>query len=228
MNLRLPEALILCALFFSSPQAVHAAEDANLVQKNVFAYNVTVNSSNPQKPTVSFRLNGLASSVSVTALIDGKSVDTKTITAPTTEATQSVTFDLTGKSEGVVTFSVNAVNKTSVSTPTLIVNSSNMNTYNGGTDKFLVKFYNPNGVAVNKCTDSETFGRIAVTEARDYTSSETAFLSNKSSGSIKGGGLYVLTPQFKRVKGGNDVYGSKGGLTTPSSVSNILMTDVCS
>ncbi len=217
MNLRLPEALILCALFFSSPQAVRAADDANLVQKNVFAYNVTVNSSNPQKPTVSFRLNGLASSVSVTALIDGKSVATKTITAPTTEATQSVTFDLTGKSEGVVTFSVNAVNKTSVSTPTLIVNSSNMNTYNGGTDKFLVKFYNPNGVAVNKCTDSETFGRIAVTEARDYTSSETAFLSNKSSGSIKGGGLYVLTPQFKRVKGGNDVYGSKGGLTTNAS-----------
>lgn len=189
------------------------AWSADLVQKNAYAYDIRVNSTELYNPVVSYKLNGLASAVKINVLADGQIVHT---VDGTTDQTNSVAVSVPEAAYGNITFSLDVTTKTTVTTPTLIKDKISGN----GTGSGYYLFYGPYGLTVNNCTDAETFGRILVTENRNqadiYGSAAKTNRFTSTANNGRGAMIYAFDPQWQPIA--NEQAGGKYGFNAALSV----------
>lgn len=183
--------------------SVFGTRAATLVQKNAFAYDIRVdNSADKYNPTVSYKLNGLASAVTIQPMVNGKALGTAT--TGTLTQSNSVKVAVPATADGTVTFQIKVTTANPVTTPTNIkegkasVVGSN----------YGYKFYAPLGIAVNNCPNSNSFGQIVISEG-GYTSGSAHFSGTGASG--RGPGLYPFDPQMQPIA--NAAAGGKYGFT---------------
>lgn len=172
-----------------------------LANKSVYVYDVKVAvGENKSMPTVSYKLNGKASSVMIQPLCDGEPAGPAV--EGTTEHNNKVEVEIRANVRGQVTFAITATTAEDVAEPTVIVDEN--------TSAGKYSFYCPFGVTVNNDTDSPTFGRVIVTEDRFATASASYF-SSPVNGGI-GGGLYAFDPQMQTIKNSNGGNGFNANL----------------
>lgn len=197
-----------------STQVGHAA----LVQKNVFAYDIRVDNSDPFHPIVSYKLNGTTSAVTVDALVNGEVVST----APgTTKASNKVTMTIPGNAAGIVTFKVTATPKTTVTKPTIIkgvaIKDDKGNAIAGAA--YGYRFSCPMSISVNNAPNSPSFGQIVVAEANGSSGSTTQHSSSANGG--RGSCLYVFDPTFTGIQNSQaNAYGFSAALNLSAYVFN--------
>lgn len=180
--LRISAALCVTAALL----AVTPPAQAALANKNVYAYGITVTSTDKYKPEVSYKLNGAAKNVKVRAYIDG--VQIKEVDG-TANATNKVTVDLNDvAASGTVSFSVYAETANPVTTPTQIVD--------GDMTATGIGFSRPGGVTVNNCPDSPTFGTIIVSEGADGGANH---YSQNADNKGRGAMLYAFDPTLTGI-----------------------------
>ena len=184
-NLALATTLLVCGA---------SSWAADLVQKNAFAYDIRVDKSEVRKPVVTYKLNGLASAVTVKALVDGEVIATA---KGTTDETNTVIVDIPEAAFGDIKFEVDVTTQKTVTTPTKLSTS--------------YSFYTPMGVAVNNSTESPTFGQIIVSEFNAHANSTR---HSSTGGGGRGNALYAFDPQLQPIKNtqANGAYGFSGGL----------------
>ena len=195
-KLALAGTILLCAA------ASHAAD---LVQKNAYAYDIRVNSTEQHAPVVTYKLNGLASAVTVKAYANGELVATK---AGTVDQSNTVTLDIPDAAYGDITFAIDVTTKTTVTSPTQIKEGTRQT---AGAATYGYRFNVPMGVAVNNSTDSKTFGQIIVSEFS--APSGSAYFTSTAAGG-RGNALYAFDPQMQPIKNpqANGAYGFSGSL----------------
>lgn len=205
MKKMLLRALLLAGFAVVS---VFSADAAKLVQKNAFAYDIRVNSTDKYNPTVTYKLNGLASAVSIQPMVNGKALGSAT--AGTTNQTNSVNVAVPSSANGTVSFQIKVTTANTVTTPTNI-KEGNANVK--GTD-YGYKFYCPLGVTVNNAPNSMSFGQIVVVEAGIPSATEEKnnkyFTTLGTTG--RGPALYAFDPQMQPIVADQGLYGFTGGL----------------
>lgn len=129
------------------------------LQRNAYAYDVTVDDAVRTAPRISYKLNTPAALVVVDLFVAGQKVASRSVQSDATAGT--VQFNnISG--HGVVTASVTAHSKTDVAVPTRV--DFNKDNSSCPVNKGIFKFYWPYTVAVNNDTESPTFGNLLVGE----------------------------------------------------------------
>lgn len=176
-----------------------------LEARNAYAYDINV-AEGGENYAVTYRLNAQAESVKVQLWADGevkKQFDGTTIAEYGEEGKTTVNNlnkVLIPKAEMLIDTKVSfrvAVTSATVAEPTL----------NDGE----YSFWSPYGVAVNNDPNSESFGRIIVTEAQSSLPASGYHSSTENDG--VGTGLYAFDPTFKPLKNAEGKHGFKLGLT---------------
>lgn len=145
MKSKLTRTLFATAFVAAASVSAMAADNGN-----AYAYDIRVNSADPAKPVVTYKLNAPASSVQVKALVNGAEV--ATVNGGTSQGVDnSVSFDLTTQ-QGTVTFKVVA-NMAAAQSAWSVVEMGNINLGGNGAS-----------IAVNRNPESPTFGQIIVSE----------------------------------------------------------------
>ena len=121
-----------------------------------------------------------------------------------TANTNSVYFPMVGRANGTYKAKVKVTGNT-VSSPTAVTD--------GNGNVMSYRFYAPWGVSCNNCTESPTFGRVAVVESY-ITQQSSTYMSGSGNG--VGMGVYLFTPTFVGIRNGN-TYGWTCGMTPVSS-----------
>lgn len=194
MKKTLRNLAVAATLLVGATATTHAAD---LVQKNAYAYDIRVDGTDQRAPIVTYKLNGLASAVTVKAYANGEVVATKT---GTVNQSNTVTLDIPDAAYGDITFAVDVTTKTTVSTPTQIKEKI---TGNGKSSSTYYTFFAPFGIGINNCTDAETFGRVLVTEGRNRAEifgsnpTTTRFTSTANNG--RGAMIYAFDPQMQPI-----------------------------
>lgn len=202
MKKMLLRALLLAGFAVAS---VFSAAAADLVQKNAFAYDIRVNSTDKYSPTVTYKLNGLASAVKIQPLVNGKALGSAV--NGTIDQTNSVKVPISATADGPVTFQLTVTTANTVTKPTNIKEGqANVVGTNYG-----YKFYAPLGIAVNNSPNSMSFGQIVVSEGGYTTGS--AHMSG-TGGTGRGPGLYPFDPQMQPIanSAASGKYGYSGAL----------------
>lgn len=202
MKKTLRNLAVAATLLVGATATTHAAD---LVQKNAYAYDIRVDGTDQRAPIVTYKLNGLASAVSIKAYADGQLVATQ---AGTVNQSNKVTLDIPDAAYGDITFTVDVTTKTTVSTPTQIKEGTPQT---AGAATYGYRFNVPMGVAVNNSTESNTFGQIIVSEFS--APSGSAYFTSTAAGG-RGNALYAFDPQMQPIKNtqANGAYGFSGGL----------------
>lgn len=194
----------------------------DLTYKNVFAYDIRVNRDDILYPKVSYRLNGLASEVKVRAYMNGRIVAEANGTG--NNGVNTITLDLSNVRErGNVSFKVYAKSARVVDKPTLVKDQIPP----AWTNWYRIKFFLANGVTVNNCTDSPTFGRIVVAE--DHENPYSGFVSSTGDNHGRGAMLYPFTPQLQPIPNphlpGTWGFSAAMPMTGTGSFSSVRYTD---
>lgn len=177
-----------------------------LEARNAYAYDIKVEH-HTGNHVVSYRLNAPASQVKVQLWADGevaKEYDGTTIAQYTDENKtavnnlNTVTIPAADVPEDTkVSFRV-AVTSDVVDTPTALSKE--------------YSFWSPYGIAVNNNTDSESFGRIIVTESQTSLPA-SGYHASAANGGI-GIGLYAFDQMMNPIKNSQGTYGFTAGMTT--------------
>lgn len=185
---------------FSLPKPAPALE-----ARNAYAYDIKVEH-HTGNHVVSYRLNAPASQVKVQLWADGevaKEYDGTTIAQYTDENKTAVnnlnTVTIPAADVPVdtkVSFRV-AVTSDVVDTPTALSKE--------------YSFWSPYGIAVNNNTDSESFGRIIVTESQTSLPA-SGYHASAANGGI-GIGLYAFDQMMNPIKNSQGTYGFTAGMT---------------
>ena len=149
-------------------------------QLNPFAYDLSSKLSDDQKTLlVSYRLNAPATGITITVFCDGEQYYTHTYTGNAKNyddaRIHTLEVPMTDFPGGLCTWEITVTGE-KVLKPTQVGNG--------------YSFYSPQGLAIDKDPDSEYFGRILMTEARQ------AVPSSGYTSSGKGAGIYVFSPNF--------------------------------
>lgn len=176
-----------------------------LEARNAYAYDIKVEH-HTGNHVVSYRLNAPASQVKVQLWADGevvKEYDGTTIAQYTDENKtavnnlNTVTIPAADVPEDTkVSFRV-AVTSDVVDTPTALSKE--------------YSFWSPYGIAVNNNTDSESFGRIIVTESQTSLPA-SGYHASAANGGI-GIGLYAFDQMMNPIKNSQGTYGFTAGMT---------------
>ena len=176
-----------------------------LEARNAYAYDIKVDKQDGNY-VVSYRLNAPASQVKVQLWADGevaKEYDGTTIAQYTDENKTAVnnlnTVTIPAADVPVdtkVSFRV-AVTSDVVDTPTALSKE--------------YSFWSPYGIAVNNNTDSESFGRIIVTESQTSLPA-SGYHASAANGGI-GIGLYAFDQMMNPIKNSQGTYGFTAGMT---------------
>ena len=176
-----------------------------LEARNAYAYDIKVEH-HTGNHVVSYRLNAPASQVKVQLWADGevvKEYDGTTIAQYTDENKTAVnnlnTVTIPAADVPVdtkVSFRV-AVTSDVVDTPTALSKE--------------YSFWSPYGIAVNNNTDSESFGRIIVTESQTSLPA-SGYHASAANGGI-GIGLYAFDQMMNPIKNSQGTYGFTAGMT---------------
>lgn len=185
---------------FALPKPAPALE-----ARNAYAYDIKVEH-HTGNHVVSYRLNAPASQVKVQLWADGevaKEYDGTTIAQYTDENKTAVnnlnTVTIPAADVPVdtkVSFRV-AVTSDVVDTPTALSKE--------------YSFWSPYGIAVNNNTDSESFGRIIVTESQTSLPA-SGYHASAANGGI-GIGLYAFDQMMNPIKNSQGTYGFTAGMT---------------
>ena len=203
MNFRLIHILYVFLFWLCTSLDVNA--NVALVEKNAFAYDVTVEVDEDYSVVVNYRLNGIADKVMVQAWNGLTLIDEAEGTR--FAGINGVKLDISESPAGTVSFKVVVTSANGdITEPTLIVDENTVDGY--------WRFFAPYGLAINKNTDSGNFGQILITESIDGDcSTQTDIQPSSETGGGIGIGVYAFTPQMQPIKNANGKYGFQFGLT---------------
>ena len=170
---------------------------------NPFAYDITTQKVN-NGIRVNYKLVGRPTSVDVELYLNNTLV--KTQEGSITANTNSVTFNMLGMAAGTYKAKVKVTGQ-KLSSATRVKDGNNNN--------MVYNFYAPWGVSCNNCTDSPTFGNVAVVESW-YKQSDITSGYMSATGQGVGMGLYRFNANFTPIRNTSNTYGFTCGITPVS------------
>ncbi|MCD8295627.1 MAG: hypothetical protein LUE27_10370, partial [Clostridia bacterium] len=198
---------------FTTPEA------PELVEKNAYAYDISV-ATDDENATVKYRLNATATAVEVQAY-DGDDV-VYTVAGTMDAGLNSVKVPFSELPEGTEISIKVKVTSDVVDAVSVAAIADNDNTY--------YKFYCPYGLAVNNDPESDSFGRVFVTETQTNTYTQSGYHSSipDNGGNGIGVGIYAFDPLMQPILNADGGYGFSGGIEKeeasavyPTSTTNV-------